>query len=256
MLITGKEQVQTSNQFDLDNEDIILFEKLKNGFSTEFKRARRDAKFQTFIEQLVEIHRFCVKNDENDYKRYLACGICFVDFKIWVNNSKLRSLLGKSKASINLNFASLGYETIPLNKKNCQQLFDTIPSLKENYNEHRNWTLRQPINGLGIYDSKHSPYFAQIVMDHQRNYVANLKSAQATSPQTHSLSFSSSNQQYLALSPIPTIDPSPAPAETTNINEVVVNSSEIKTDNDSNGFFDDEFFLFDFQSNDDDFFAL
>jgi hypothetical protein len=44
-----------------------------------------------------EIKTFCQKGDIENSKRYLACGVCWIENGIAINTRQLRVLMGKSK---------------------------------------------------------------------------------------------------------------------------------------------------------------
>ena len=86
------------------------------------------------------------KNNSNDWKRYLVCGICWINDDVAINTRQLRILLGKSKSTINGAFAKMGYETMPF--RNNEELLEKIPFLRGNFNEKRQWTVRRLIMNM------------------------------------------------------------------------------------------------------------
>ena len=137
---------QVPNFFEyLSLEDQKKFEEIKNTLGAPDHRYNRNKRLVTFQEMLESIKDFCERNDSEDWKRYIVCGICWFGNEIAINTRQLRILLGKSKSSINGAFAKMGYETLPSKGIDQSQLMDKIPFLKSNFAEYRQWTVRRSI---------------------------------------------------------------------------------------------------------------
>ena len=130
--------------FDLlnpaDKED---YEKLKAELSSSDRRYNRNKRIETFREMLDLLKRYCVRDDEDTWKRCLVCGICWLDDDIAINTRQLRIVLGKSKLSINGALSKMEYETITSKSSDTSVLVEKIPLLKGNFNEARQWTVRR-----------------------------------------------------------------------------------------------------------------
>ena len=97
---------------------------------------------ETLEEMLSAIRVFAERGDENDWRRYLVCGICWLDNAIAINTRQLRLLLSKCKSSINGSLQKMGYITSTANMESRKILIPKIPLLKDNFNELRQWTIR------------------------------------------------------------------------------------------------------------------
>ncbi|OHT11326.1 hypothetical protein TRFO_19314 [Tritrichomonas foetus] len=143
--ITTSDEIAPSYLEYLTDQDRLAYENLKQKVGSPDNRYNRNKRLETFIEILNEIRIFCVRNDGDDWKRYLACGICWLGPDLALNTCQLRNLLSKSKSTVNGVLAKLGYDPVPLNSKNSTLLFMKIPFLKTHFNEMRQWTLRRMI---------------------------------------------------------------------------------------------------------------
>ena len=126
----------------LSYDDRKAYEDLRSVLAAPDHRYNRNKRIVTFTDMLEQIKKFCVRNDEDDWKRYLVCGICWIGNDIAINTRQLRILLGKSKSTINGALAKMGYETLPF-RNNDNGLMDKIPFLRGNFNETRQWTVRR-----------------------------------------------------------------------------------------------------------------
>ena len=132
----------------LSSDDKLKYDEMKNILGSPDHRYNRNKRIVTFNEMLDTIKEYCVKEDIDDWKRFLVCGICWMNNEIAINTRQLRILLGKSKSSINGAFAKMGYETIPSKGNDTEPLIQKIPFLKGNFSEFRQWTVRRPSSGI------------------------------------------------------------------------------------------------------------
>lgn len=129
----------------LSAEDQIEFTELQNRVGSPDNRYNRNKRLATLNESFDLIKRFCAKGDEDDWKRYLVCGICWVQNGIAINTRQLRVLIAKSKSTINGALAKMGYATVPTKGEDASQLLSIIPYLKGHFSELRQWTIRKYI---------------------------------------------------------------------------------------------------------------
>lgn len=125
----------------LVDADKRRYGELRNFLRSEKMRYQRFHRMDTFDQILDEIRKFCIQGDEDDWKRCLVCGVCWMNGYTGINVKQLRYLTDKSKSNINGVLAKLGYiqvQSIQLKK----ELIETIPFLKGNYLEQRFWTIR------------------------------------------------------------------------------------------------------------------
>ena len=135
--------METPEYWDiLSEEDRTQYQKMKQDFSSGVMKRVRNSRAETFDEILEVIKKFCVKNDDNDWKRYLVCGVCWMDSAIAINTRQLRLLVCKCKSSINGSLQKMGYTTNMAHSESWKILFPKIPLLKDHFPELRKWTIR------------------------------------------------------------------------------------------------------------------
>ncbi|OHT03718.1 hypothetical protein TRFO_06545 [Tritrichomonas foetus] len=128
----------------LSASDKAEFEELKKKVGSPENRYNRNKRLATFNEMIDSIKHFCIRNDGDDWKRCLVCGICWIgSHDLAINTRQLRILIAKSKSTINGALAKMGYETVPTKGNNADDLVNTIPFLKKHYSEMRQWTIRR-----------------------------------------------------------------------------------------------------------------
>lgn len=111
-------------------------------FDPKYKN-RRNKSHEAFREVVQSIKKFVVRNDGNDWKRSLVCGIIWLDKSIAINTHQLRLLVDKCKSSINGSFQDLGYKTVPTGADSAKELITKFPFMRNNFAELRQWTIRQ-----------------------------------------------------------------------------------------------------------------
>ena len=156
----------------LSPSDRIMYEELKKKVGSPENRYNRNKRIQTFTEIIESIRQFCIKNDDEDWKRCLVCGICWIphsssndssplsppeveglndgNYYKWsinhdlaINTRQLRILIAKSKSTINGALAKMGYESVPTKGSDAEDLIGAIPFLNNHYTEMRQWTIRR-----------------------------------------------------------------------------------------------------------------
>lgn len=127
----------------LNEDDRECYLKLKKELSVENIKKGRNSKLDSFEGILDTIKAFVIKGNDNDWKRCLVCGICWMDESIGINTRQLRILLSKCKSSINGSLQKMGYTTNMSHAESWKILFPHIPLLKDHFNELRQWTIRQ-----------------------------------------------------------------------------------------------------------------
>ena len=111
-------------------------------FDPKYKN-RRNKSHEAFKEVVQSIEKFVVRNDGNDWKRSLVCGVIWLDKSIAINTHQLRLLVDKCKSSINGSFQDLGYKTVPTGADCAKELITKFPFMRNNFAELRQWTIRQ-----------------------------------------------------------------------------------------------------------------
>ena len=131
------------NYFEhLNEEDKNEYQKLRILLSDPSCKNRRNKSTKTFEDVVIQIKKFVVRNQEDDWKRSYVCGICWLENGIAINVRQLKILISKCKSSINGSFHRLGYEIIQPGAEYITSLISIFPFLKENFPELRKWTIR------------------------------------------------------------------------------------------------------------------
>lgn len=90
----------------------------------------------------MAIQGYCIHRDEDDWKRCLVCGICWIQNSVAINTRQLGLLIDKCKSSINGSLQKMGYNTLQSREESSAYLVEAIPFLLNNYMELREWTVR------------------------------------------------------------------------------------------------------------------
>lgn len=113
-----------------------------------FRNPKNNKKTDSFADIMDTIKHFCIRNDKDDWRRCLVCGICWMPEGIAINTRQLRQLVFKCKSSINGSLHKMGF-TVNLGRSEAATAVSlAIPILKDNTNELRQWTVRQCDNRL------------------------------------------------------------------------------------------------------------
>ena len=126
----------------LSDYDKSCYNKLRLAFNSNSMKRSRGHRLEKFDNILDAIRRYSEHHDENDWRRFLVCGVCWMDNAIAINTRQLRVMISRCKSSINGSLQKLGYITNPSHSKNWNMLFAQIPMLKDNFAEIRQWTIR------------------------------------------------------------------------------------------------------------------
>ena len=133
----------------LSNADRYQYTYLKAALSNSSAKFKsKNKKGETFIDTLEAIKRYCVRGDCDDWRRFLVTGIAWLNNgAIAVNTHQLRILLVKCKSSINGSLHKMGFNYGMERSEAASELIQTIPLLKDNPAELRQWTVRhnQPL---------------------------------------------------------------------------------------------------------------
>jgi hypothetical protein len=132
----------------LTDDDRRAYEVLHQEMRHIASRTTHDQLGKIFKEIIARIHQFAVRNDSNDGKRCLVCGIVWLENAFGVSTRKLTKLVGRCKSSINAGLQSFGYATIPTTPEHVTLLVRALPFLRENANEMRQWTIRHCLRDI------------------------------------------------------------------------------------------------------------
>ena len=139
----------------LDENDKKEYKTLQRDLSSTTCRNIRNQRLDQFKDILELIKIYINRYDENDWKRSLVCGICWLNDGIAINTMQFSGLLGKCKSSINGSLQMLGYKPFPCSSSQNKELLDKIPYLKQNPSDIKQWTLRKK------YTMKNEPSFTK-----------------------------------------------------------------------------------------------
>jgi hypothetical protein len=134
----------------LDEQDRAQYRRLREEFLAGNFRHTRNARLEQFDAILEKIRQYAERGDDNDWRRFLVCGVCWLHNAIAINTRQLRLLVAKCKSSINGSLQKMGYTTHVSHSESWRILFPRIPSLQGNFPELRQWSVRsRPAVGLG-----------------------------------------------------------------------------------------------------------
>ena len=153
--------------------------------SSNICRNNRNKRIETFSDTLTAIHTFCYQTQDssNDWKRCLVSGIIWLpNGYLGVNIRQFKLLVDKCKSTINGSFTRLGYSTLPPHSAILQTLTQYIPTLQNNYEELREWTVRTKSNTIQpTFQSVSSatpitfiPVYTQPIIIHQNSPIIHL----------------------------------------------------------------------------------
>lgn len=130
----------------ISDDDKCAYIYLRKALAAPTCKNRRNRSIETFSEIIDQIKSFVVRNDGDDWKRSLVCGICWLKgSSIAINTRQLRLIVAKCKSSINGSFQLLGYGSVPTGAESSSSLIKYFPFLKDNFAVLRQWTVRQKI---------------------------------------------------------------------------------------------------------------
>lgn len=118
---------------------------LKLAFTPGELLSSRIASNQTFVQILTIIRQYAERGDSDDWKRFLVCGICWLDDGIAINTRQLTLLLSKCKSSINGSFQKIGYKANTTYTESGKTLFPKIPFLRQQTDDLRKWSIRRRV---------------------------------------------------------------------------------------------------------------
>ena len=186
---------------------------LQKTLSSPACKNRRNHSNETFSDILDTIKKFVIRNDENDWKRALVCGVGWIENGIAVNTRQLRLLIAKCKSSINGSFQALGYGSVPTSAETASALVKLFPFLKNAFPELRQWSVRLEGGANSDHPHKVSNVVRQAIIDN--NQISLSKSQNNQQQQT----FENVNH-ILSLPSIPPAVIPPATADVSSITAI------------------------------------
>jgi hypothetical protein len=140
----------------LSPADQERYQSLRSVVGSPDCRNNRNQRLDKFQEMLGAIRDFAEYSETDRSVRYLVCGVVSLNDGIAINIRQLRILLDKCKSSINGSFQRMGWIGLPLRDSILEEFVSKIPSLRANFSELREWSVRgyRPFSPLA---QKYSP---------------------------------------------------------------------------------------------------
>jgi hypothetical protein len=130
----------------LSPADRLQYAELAARFRKGGNRYERNQGPAAFASALEDIRAFCMRSDDDDWRRCVVCGAFWDRDRLYVNVHHLSRLLARCKSTINAALASLGYVGgAALNQGDA--LFRRIPYLASNRGAARQWSWRGAVAG-------------------------------------------------------------------------------------------------------------
>ncbi|OHT12710.1 hypothetical protein TRFO_17438 [Tritrichomonas foetus] len=132
---------------NLSPADQNEYNKLMNYFeNVQNARIREYSHLISFQKEINLILDFVNCRSEGREIRALHVGLAQNENFIGVNSQKLKALMHRCKSSINNSFQQLGYDSIKSRTKANTYLLSILPSIANNSNAGRQWTVRNVYN--------------------------------------------------------------------------------------------------------------
>jgi hypothetical protein len=149
----------------LSDADRSQYAQLRECLMEPACKNRRNRTVETFTGVVKAIKTFVMRNDEDDWKRGLVCGLFWVppEETVALSTRQLRLLTSKCKSSINGSFQLLGYGMGVVGADCSAVVVQHLPALAGNFQEIRQWTLRQrlPCSTDRIPSTLEAPFIRQ-----------------------------------------------------------------------------------------------
>jgi hypothetical protein len=102
----------------------------------------------TFADAIKKIQNYAIRNDGDDWKRSLVCGLVWLaphgdtPGAFATSTAQLCALLNKCKSSINICFQAMVYGVAPLSLSHASEFIKIAPGMRSCTAEMRAWTIR------------------------------------------------------------------------------------------------------------------
>jgi hypothetical protein len=127
----------------LSYPDQCLYHQLQQVIKPLSYRARQVPATCRFKVVLSHIQQFAIRQETDDWKRCLVCGIVWLDGAIAISPRQLSTVTGKCKSAINAGFHALGYTNIPITTKHAIALMPFFQQFSRDCHEMRQWSVRE-----------------------------------------------------------------------------------------------------------------
>jgi hypothetical protein len=134
---------QTPRFFSLlSDKDRDVYLRICSALSAPSSRNKRNTRMNDFEEIVEAIDLYENSEQEDKWKRCLACGLVKLTAGIAVNTNQLRHLVFKCRSSINGSLKGIGYDSIVTKPEATEELLNLIPALRTQPAELKQWTIR------------------------------------------------------------------------------------------------------------------
>ena len=136
--------------FDLlSAQDKEGYKALRDSLQDTKMRSMRNHKICDLRNAFIEIKKFCIQKNDDDWKRCVVAGICWLDDdsvgEVAVNLSQLVCLVKKCKSTINTTLRNSGFELTYSRGDRYEKLLSILKYFKGNTEELRKWSVRKYI---------------------------------------------------------------------------------------------------------------
>ena len=128
----------------LNDDDKNRYVDLKQLLSNHKSGKGVDRK-KSFVDQLLLIQNYVERDDADDWKRGLVCGIIFLENSIAVNIQQFLKVINKCKSSVNGLFQKIGFSAHPQGSRFDDELINKVPIFQQEKNSVKRWTVRDCI---------------------------------------------------------------------------------------------------------------
>lgn len=135
------QEANIPKHFELLNPDDKMKYKKLQAYFIAHAMSPKNCGDNAFQDSITKIFSFCIRHEEEDWKRSVVCGIYWFDDNILLSVQQLQVLLGKSKSSINSSLQRLGYSCGPRVRES--RVVPEIPFFGTCPTELRRWTFRK-----------------------------------------------------------------------------------------------------------------
>ena len=130
----------------MNNIDQYQYMYMRNMLANPTNKSLRNKRLENFSEMLEVLRQFCVRGDGEDWRRFLVTGIAWLkNGAIAVNTHQLKLITNKCKSSINGSLHKMGFNYGMERSEAAAAVVQSIPILKENPAQLRQWTVRSNI---------------------------------------------------------------------------------------------------------------
>ena len=125
----------------LDQES---YGRLRCYLNKKLEKRHRGQRLDLLKDCLKTAKTWAQRGDDDDWKRCLVVGVCYLDCGIALNLHQFRLLTNKCKSSMNGALRLMGYETTSARGDVNPELVRALPILEGNIPELRQWSVRTP----------------------------------------------------------------------------------------------------------------